>query len=182
MSDRIEDLVERVRKASGPDRQLEWDVADFLGLIPEHRVMNVGWDHSWYRHPGETILHRCPGSDQFAGVESWAPPAITSSIDASVALAEGISHEHGRKLICFFCAGGQLLPHNADETDPDYHPLAKIDNSVTVGWLSHVAFFKPGGASETYGPDRYERGANASLAILAALLSALAASKGSGRT
>lgn len=81
-------LLERVQKATGPDREIDWDIADALQLIPAHRVIDVGWDHVWYRHPGETILSRVPGSDQFAGVESWSPLNITASLDAIAALID----------------------------------------------------------------------------------------------
>lgn len=103
----------------------------------------------------------------WSALDDWS-----TSIDAAVRLAESIAHRHGRKLICFFCAGGQLTSENAEPGSLDYHPRAKIDTSVTVGWLSHVAFFKEGG-SETHGPDSYSHAPTAPVAIIVALLRAL---------
>lgn len=158
MSD-LAELLARVEAATDFDRDLDRDIGiaiDGWKVIAE-RTLYVPFEDTYYAdHPGSMY------------------PSLTESIDAAVSLADRITHRYGRKLICFFCAGGQLMPHNADDTDPDYHPLAKIDNSVTVGWLSHVAFFKPDGG-ETYGPERYSHGANAALAIIAALLRALIA-------
>jgi hypothetical protein len=102
--------------------------------------------------------------------------ALYGSIDAAVALAERTVAINGRKLICFFCAGGQLTPENAEPGSLDYHPLAKVDNSVTVGWLAHVAFYNADGSCS--GPERYSHGATASLAILAALFSTLPNTQG----
>lgn len=158
MTEAIQNLIERCEKATGPDRELDHRIHGALGIV---NADGYGAYPSYEAWVAASIANR------------WNAPAYTASIDAAVALAEGLSHRHGMKLICFFCAGAQLMPYNADETDPDYHPLAKIDNSVTVGWMSHVAFYKPYGGSVTYGPDTYSHGSNAPLAIILATLRAL---------
>lgn len=166
MADRadIVALRDRVLGLTGPDREVDAALALLAGWTHEKRK---GDQRPYWRSP----------EDPPYGADGWQPrrdlPFYTASVDAALALAERVSHKNGMKLICFFCAGGQLMPDNADETDPDYHPLAKIDNSVTVGWLSHVAFYKSGG-SETYGPERYTHARTPALAIIAALLSAIA--------
>lgn len=143
----MRELLERVKAATGPDLDIDLDLA--RAYWPE------AVDHN--KHYPDLDVSR---------------EAFTASIDSAVALAERIPALHGRKLICFFCAGAQLLPHNADETDPDFHPRAKLDNSVTAGWMAYVAFYKPG-SSETDGPAHYQHHLTAPLAILAALLEAL---------
>ncbi len=144
MSD-LAGLLERIRKARGPmtDREVE----ACIRISP------------WCDRPSHD-----PIWNNFC-------KALYGSADAAIALAEGAIALNGRKLICFFCAGGQLVPENAEHGSPDYHPLARIDNSVTAGWLAHVAFYNADGSCS--GPEAYEHGATAPLAILAALISAL---------
>ena len=145
-------LRDRLSLATEGDGELDRDIALALGWTPP--AMGLPY---WHDDDG----------NHWTALDDWS-----TSIDAAVRLSEGIAHKHGRKLICFFCAGGQLTSENAEPGGVDYHPLAKIDNSVTVGWLSHVAFFKPD-SSETYGPESYSHGRSAPLAILLALLTAL---------
>lgn len=152
----MRELIERLEKATGPDRELDYEIGLATKDIPLH----------WRFSEGNIL-------SSFDLVRN-SECNYTASLDAAVALAERVHHAHGRKLICFFCAGGQLTPENADAESADYHPLAKIDNSVTVGWMSHVAFMK-NGSGESFGPDRYSHGKTAPIAVCLALLRALTA-------
>ena len=164
MSD-LSSLIARLDKAEGPDRELDCQIAvavdGFYELPPKWEGGPVGYG---YTDAEGTPIHPGHGGDQLVR-------RYTSSIDAAVSLAESVVAKEGRKLICFFCAGGQLTPYNAEEGYPDFHPKAKIDNSVTVGWMSHVAFYNEDGTSE--GDPSYSHGRTAALAICLSTLRAL---------
>lgn len=104
---------------------------------------------------------------------AYRAPDYSASIDAAVALINQIKHLHGRKVICMFAAGGQITGDDAD-----YDPRSLPDNSQTVGWMAHVAFYEPTGGSKTYGPERYSHATNPAIALLIALLRALLALQG----
>lgn len=145
-------ILNRLRSAESGSRELDWRIAEYLGDI-------------------EAYPEEADPPFRIGSPFEKAIPAFSTSIDAALALVERIVAVNGRKVICFFCAGGQLTPENADKTSVDYHPLAKIDNSVTVGWMAHVAFYLPEGKCK--GPETYSHGKTAPLAILTALFSAL---------
>ena len=165
------DIIERLTEATGPDREL--DAAIIVAATPAE---GQGDDLITLRRTSKS--DECaPGTYwrvSFSGKSLHTAELYTYSLDAAVALAERFAHPHGRKLICFFCAGGQLTPENAVEGSDDYHPLAKIDTSVTVGWMAHVAFLKSG-SGETFGPEGYSHGKTPAIAILLALFRALQA-------
>lgn len=173
-------LIERLENADGPSREL--DRAIQCGVGGWHRITpsHTRNKHGAFISPADWIGANSDGSpilDSLHGTTMHRDvPAVTASIDSAVALAERVVAMEGRKLICFFCAGGQLTPYNADETSPDYHPKAKIDNSVTAGWMAHVAFYNSDGAT---GHDDYSHGRTAPLAICLATLRALSAQEGS---
>lgn len=167
------DIIDRLEKADGPSRELDAQITASLNsavLKPYPQTDDYGPKAKWQ-------FWSMDGAHFLGNENKFAVEPVTSSIDAAVAMCEWMVATEGRKLICFFCAGGQLTPYNADEGSPDYHPLAKIDNSVTVGWLAHVAFYQEDG--DSVGPERYAHGRTASLAILIALFRALQAQ---GRT
>lgn len=84
----MNDLLSRIEHLSGADREVDWLIAEHLGQIPAHTVREVGWDHDWFRHPGEFILVRYPGADDRAGCETWKPAPVTGSLDAITTLIE----------------------------------------------------------------------------------------------
>lgn len=164
------DIIARLEKAEGPDRELDSEINVLLRIMPESGPDWIANFPVWRsRLDGRIeVVHE----DGTGGVH-WEPKLFTASLDAAIGLVERQIATEGRKLICFFCAGGQLTPFNADKHSPDYHPLAKIDNSVTVGWMAHVAFYCADGG--TSGPESYSHGRTAPIAILIALFRALEA-------
>jgi hypothetical protein len=89
-SERVEKLRERVRAADGKwNPHLDWLVAEAMGQVPEHRVMEVGWDYVWYRRPDEWCLWKATDSEG-RQTDLWQPERVTSSIDAAVALVERV--------------------------------------------------------------------------------------------
>lgn len=163
------DIIERLKKATGPDRELDALIAaeiephhfDAPGFAPIRPIPAFARDPS-----GDCIRFEGGG---IMGFHCF--PRVTGSTDEAIVVAERVVAPEGRKLICFFCAGGQLTPWNTDETSPDYHPKAKIDNSVTVGWMAHIRFYNSDGTST--GADDYSHGKTAPLAILLALFRSL---------
>lgn len=158
---RYAEIIGRLQKATGPDRTLGRDIYFILD--------NAAWKAAYQRAQEPS---GCPHHLAVIGAELYLPH-VTSSIDKAVDLAESIVATEGRKLICFFCAGGQLTSHNTDETSPDYHPKAKIDNSVTAGWMAHIRFYSDDGTS--VGADDYSHAKTAPLAILLSLFKTLEA-------
>jgi len=168
------DIIERLEKSTGPDRVLDARIAaeiephhfDAHGFTPIRPIPAFAMDKG-----GDCIRFEGGG---IMGFHCF--PRVTGSTDEAIAISERVIALEGRKLICFFCAGGQLTPWNADKGSPDYHPKAKIDNSVTVGWMAHIRFYNADGSS--VGADDYSHGKTAPLAILLALFRALEAKEG----
>jgi len=71
---RLRELLERVRKAEGPDRELDAELA-----------ICFGWQYRSRKGRGREWL-----DDSFGSVETWVrqPPAFTASLDAITALIE----------------------------------------------------------------------------------------------
>lgn len=157
-------IIERLQNATGPDREIDAQI--WLATTPGATRNSLEVKSSKNLWPPYTI-----DETRDAGGRLIIVPAVTASVDAAIALAERIVALEGRKLICFFCAGGQLTPYNADQGSPDYHPKAKIDNSVTAGWMAHVAFYNKDGTS--VGCRDYCHGRTAALAICLATFRAL---------
>ena len=156
----VSDLIERVTKATGADRELDADIVRTLCPGATVGTYIVGDD-------ADVVFHA-----QAIGIPDKAVcPALTSSVDAALSLAEGIRHAFGRKIICMFHAGGQL-----SAGDMDYDPRALPDNSVTVGWSAHVAFYTDRHLNRTHAPDGYSFGRNPALAIVLATLRAIRSS------
>lgn len=158
MDSRLSDIVRRLEESGGPDRDIDADIYIEFN-IPAERVGRL---------------------DRRGGCVGWWPkdapyesavdvPRYTASLDAAIALVERMEHAYGRKIICFHAAG-QLMAG-----DMDYDPRARPDNSVTVGWCAHVAFFDSRDANSTFGPDRYSYARTPALAVLTALFRALEA-------
>ena len=171
------EIIELLEKSTGPSRWLDARIDAALRIGTEK--MRAGgyewaWDNFpvWARHMQAAGMCGVMHTNGDLGL-IWDSERFTASIDCAVALSESVVALEGRKLICFFCAGGQLTPYNADETSPDYHPRAKVDNSVTVGWMAHVRFYNADGSSE--GAEDYSHGKTAPISILLALFRALEA-------
>jgi hypothetical protein len=79
----IQELIERLEKLTGPDRGVDWLIAELFGEIPEHRIIDVGWDYDWYRHTGDFTLWRATDSEG-RSVEHWSPKPVTNSVDAAL--------------------------------------------------------------------------------------------------
>ena len=164
MNDPLVELVERVTKAEGPDRGL--DAAIHAAFFPE----TFDGDAEHYSALAPSLLNRADRAYLAEFV-----PAYTSSADAALAFAEGIRHRYGRKIICMFHACGQL-----PAGDMDYDPRARPDNSVTVGWGAHVAFYTDRNLNQSDGGgDRYWYGDTPALAIILATLRALSSQEAS---
>lgn len=85
MSDAVKDLLERLRGATGPDRELDGAIVLALGGPPETALpfqADVAWT---YRGGGEwfTPSPRSIGLDIV-----WKCPPYTASLDAALALVE----------------------------------------------------------------------------------------------
>lgn len=72
----LSELIERVKAATGPDRELDGDIAHAMSIVPDwcaaHRDANQR--HVWT--DGDRPLH----------AEQWIAPDVTASIDAALAL------------------------------------------------------------------------------------------------
>lgn len=73
MSDRIEDLVERVRKATGPDYELDPDILAACGMLINPKA-----------------VHRDYGRWPDEAPPFYRIPHVTGSIDAALALVERV--------------------------------------------------------------------------------------------
>lgn len=162
------DIIARLEKAEGPDRELDAEIFTIAGMPLPNEFLNKRVGLAWDTEQKSFVLDIMEDFQV-----RYDHPHYTASMDAAIGLVERQIATEGRKLICFFCAGGQLTPANAVEDSEDYHPLAKIDNSVTVGWMAHVAFYCADGG--TSGPESYSHGRTAPIAILIALFRALEA-------
>lgn len=86
-------LAERAEKATGPDRELDWLIAEAVGEVPAHSIRTIGFDYDWYRKPDEWMLWRAKDSEG-RSVETWTPKKRTASIDAATTLVpEGLKFE-----------------------------------------------------------------------------------------
>lgn len=79
------ELIEALEKAEGPSKQLDFDIAGVLGLVPNHTVREVGFDYDWYRSPDNYTLWKALDSEG-RRVASWSAKPYTSSIDAALTL------------------------------------------------------------------------------------------------
>ena len=84
----LRDLLERVERATGPDRALDFAIAEFLSYVPVHTVVETGTPYGWFRRSTEFVLWKTKASDPHAGVDLWQPTPVTSSVDAALALIE----------------------------------------------------------------------------------------------
>lgn len=83
------ELIARLEALTGPDREVDWRVAESLGDIPSHSIREVGFDYDWYRRPNDFALWKATDSEG-RSVELWQPKLVTGSIDAAVALCERV--------------------------------------------------------------------------------------------
>lgn len=81
MTTTLDDLIARLEKAEGPDRELDGDIAEFLGLPPK------GWSRSAEPPDAE------PPDAEPVWLEDpawwariWTPPRLTASGDAALTL------------------------------------------------------------------------------------------------
>lgn len=72
----LEELLERVKAATGPDRELDGDIAEALGINPK----------------GSFRMRSSPDKAAFGigAYSSWKPDPLTASIDAALALVERV--------------------------------------------------------------------------------------------
>ena len=95
--ERLRGLIERLEKAEAGSRELDWLIAEALGEIPEHRVMETGWDYIWFRRSGEFALWKAMDSEGRL-VELWQAPQRSTSLDAAVALIGRVLPEWKKQL------------------------------------------------------------------------------------
>ena len=85
----IAELLERVERATGPDRELDADI--IRTLAPGSTVGTY-----IYEDDGDVVFHA-----EALGIPNKSIcPALTGSVDAALGLAEGVRHLYGRKMIC----------------------------------------------------------------------------------
>lgn len=77
----LTDLIEALQKATGPDREIDRDIADTLGLGP---------DESWERPKHQRGIINMDVGNWSKGNISRSSPRYTSSVDAAIALAERV--------------------------------------------------------------------------------------------
>jgi len=80
-------LAERVERVTGPDRELDWLIAEAVGEVPVHSIRTIGFDYDWYRKPDEWTLWRAKDSEG-RSVETWTPKKRTASLDAAMTLVD----------------------------------------------------------------------------------------------
>ena len=93
---RLRELIARLEAATGPDRELDWLIADAVGLVPKHSIRAIGWDYDWYRNSDKEWALWKANDSEGRNNSLWEPARYTSSIDAALTLVpEGCSvHLH----------------------------------------------------------------------------------------
>lgn len=87
---KLEELIAELESADDGSRKLDWTIADYLGDIPEHRILAVGWDYDWYRNSeSDYALWKATDSEGRSS-QLWQAPQVTSSLDAAVALVNRV--------------------------------------------------------------------------------------------
>ncbi|HEY4547812.1 MAG TPA: hypothetical protein VIG90_15520 [Pedomonas sp.] len=81
----LDELIAALEQATGPSRELDWQLSDYLGEIPAHSIRTVGFDYDWYRAPGGTALWRAKDGEGRL-VELWEPKKRTASLDEALTL------------------------------------------------------------------------------------------------
>lgn len=80
----LEELAERVQKLDGPDMETDWLIAETLGEIPVHKVVEAaGCDYVWHRTRGSFSLWKALDSEGRC-VESWSPKPRTRVLQAAI--------------------------------------------------------------------------------------------------
>lgn len=79
------DILSKIISAKTGSRELDWNVADYLGLIPEHSVREIGGDYNWYRHPGEYSLWMATDAEG-RNMDHWTPEKYSTDIQAAMNL------------------------------------------------------------------------------------------------
>lgn len=70
----LNDLIARLEKATGPDRELDGDIAVYLGLPPKEMQRDTHRRWLWYAQVSPEDF------------DSWEAPPLTESIDAAMTL------------------------------------------------------------------------------------------------
>lgn len=84
-AERLHALAKRLIEAKGQSDELNWLIAEHLGEIPEHLVLERGWSHDWWRQPNDFGLWRAKDSEG-RNVETWSPKNRTGSTDEALTL------------------------------------------------------------------------------------------------
>lgn len=112
----LQKLITRIEtNLSEPSSKLDWEIAEILGEIPSHKILETGWDYEWYRRPGVTSLFRAKDSE-CREVDMWQPKRRTSSLDAVLeTIPEGF-YWQVNKTEGNYCEGMIWGPNDSDLT------------------------------------------------------------------
>lgn len=81
MAAEIEKLIERLEKATGPDRELDAEIAATLRIYRGQHKWAAEWSGEWRAAKG--LVHLM---GEFGSRGNFRPPAFTESIDAAASL------------------------------------------------------------------------------------------------
>ena len=80
----VYNLIHNLERSQDPNQDLDWDIADVLGMIPPHKITESGWSGGeWCRKPDWRYLQK-PEDSEYYIVNKWYPPKFTTSLDVIV--------------------------------------------------------------------------------------------------
>lgn len=145
----IEGLMERVKASTGPDREIDADIA-----------LAVGWTHEKHQHDRQPYW-RVPGETR--GFMRTGLPAFTSSLDAIVGLIEREFPEWDYGVMRSWDWHPSAPTMTGDETAAETPHIIVFEATIQRRADCHPAH---------YSEEILERGASLPLALIAAFLAA----------
>ena len=76
----VQEVIDILQGLKEPNSRANWVIANYLQIIPPHKVLEIGWDYNWYRSPDSTWLTKAIDSEG-RQIKSWSPPEFTRMID-----------------------------------------------------------------------------------------------------